>query len=107
MFRPLIARIVVGALCAASTLPALAQTGTITGKVEATPAKYLPETVVYVVKAPGTFPPRTEKMDQKALAFTPHVMVITQGDTVEFLNHDTVAHNVYSPDVDAFNLWTF
>ncbi len=91
----------------AGALPAAAQTGTITGKVEATPAKYLPETVVYVVKAPGTFTPKTEKMDQKALAFAPHLLVITQGDTVEFLNHDTVAHNVYSPDDTAYNLGTF
>ncbi len=96
------------ALLAALALPAAAaETGTISGKVEATPAKYLAETVVYVVKASGTFTAKTVKMDQKALAFVPHVLVVTKGDTVEFLNHDTVAHNVYSPDGTPYNLGTF
>ncbi len=108
MFRSprLVIRLAI-ALCAAQALPALAQTGTITGKVDATPAKYLPETVVYVKEAQGTFPPKTESMDQRGLAFVPHVLVVTKGDTVRFLNHDTVAHNVYSPDVDPYNLGTF
>jgi plastocyanin len=91
----------------AAAAPAAAQTGAIAGKVQVTPPKYLAETVVYVVKAPGTFAPRTVAMDQKSLTFTPHVLVITQGDTVKFQNHDTVAHNVYSPDGTAFNLGTF
>jgi plastocyanin len=87
--------------------PAAAQTGTIQGKVEVTPPKYLAETVVYVVKAAGTFEPKTVSMDQKTLTFLPHVLVVTQGDTVKFLNHDNVAHNVYSPDGTPFNLGTF
>ncbi|BDG05541.1 plastocyanin/azurin family copper-binding protein [Anaeromyxobacter oryzae] len=95
------------ALLAAHALPALAQTGTITGKVDSTPPKYLPDTVVYVKQAPGTFAPKSEAMDQKGLAFVPHILVVTKGDTVKFLNHDTVAHNVYSPDEDAYNLGTF
>ncbi len=95
------------ALCAAAALPAAAQTGTITGKVEVTPAKYLPETVVYVVKAPGSFAPKTVSLDQHRLTFVPHVLVVTKGDTVKFLNHDTVAHNVYSPDGTPYNLGTF
>jgi plastocyanin len=95
------------ALLLAAAAPAAAQTGTISGKVEATPAKYLAETVVYVVKAPGTFEAKTVNMDQKQLTFIPHVLVITQGDTVKFLNHDNVAHNVYSPDGTPYNLGTF
>lgn len=91
----------------AAALPASAQTGTISGKVEVTPPKYLGETVVYVVKAPGTFAPKTVSMDQKTLTFTPHVLVVTQGDTVKFLNHDNVAHNVYSPDGTPYNLGSF
>jgi plastocyanin len=100
-------RLAAAALVAATALPALAQTGTITGKVDVTPAKYLAETVVYVKEAPGTFTPKTVNMDQKQLTFVPHLLVVTKGDTVKFLNHDNVAHNVYSPDVDAFNLGTF
>lgn len=95
------------ALLAAHALPAVAQTGTITGKVDATPPKYLPDTVVYVKQAPGSSAPKTVAMDQKGLLFVPHILVITKGDTVKFLNHDTVAHNVYSPDEDAYNLGTF
>jgi len=78
--------------------------GEITGKVDATPAKYLEETVVYVEKAPGTFAPKTHKMDQKGMKFIPHLMTVTVGDTVEFLNSDGVDHNVYSPDNDGYNL---
>jgi plastocyanin len=95
------------ALLLAAAAPAAAQTGTISGKVEVTPAKYLAETVVYVVKASGTFEPKTINMDQKQLTFLPHILVITQGDTVKFLNHDNVAHNVYSPDGTPYNLGTF
>ena len=100
-------RVLVLALGAAAAAPTLAQTGTIQGKVEATPAKYLEETVVYVKQAPGASTPKTLSMDQKGLKFIPHVLVVTKGDTVKFLNHDTVAHNVYSPDVDPYNLGTF
>ncbi len=107
MRRPDLLRALGFLLASALSAPSLAQTGTIEGKVEATPPKYLAETVVYVKKAPGTFAPKTASMDQKGLAFLPHVLVVTQGDTVKFLNHDTVAHNVYSPDDDAYNLGTF
>jgi plastocyanin len=95
------------ALLAAALPAAAAEGGTISGKVDVTPAKYLPETVVYVVKASGTFAPKAISMDQKALTFTPHVLIVTQGDTVKFLNHDNVAHNVYSPDGTPYNLGSF
>ena len=78
----------------------------IIGHVQATPAA-LNETVVYLENVPGTYPPRTETLDQKSMTFVPHVLVITQGDTVDFLNHDTVAHNVFSPDGETYNLGTF
>ncbi len=86
---------------------ALAEGGTISGTVDATPAKYLPDTVVYLKSVPGTYAPRTLNMDQSGLKFVPHVLAITQGDTVKFLNHDSVAHNVYSPDGEAYNLGSF
>ncbi len=86
---------------------ARAEGGTISGKVDATPAKYLADTVVYLKSVPGTYPPKTISMDQKGLKFVPIMLAITQGDTVKFLNHDTVAHNVYSPDGEAYNLGTF
>ena len=38
-------------------------------------------------------------MDQKNLKFVPHVIVVLQGTTVDFLNSDTVGHNVFWPSV--------
>ena len=91
---------------AAAATPALAG-GTVSGKVEVMPAKYLEETVVYLKDVPGTYAPKSLSMDQQGMKFIPRVLVATQGDTVDFLNHDTVAHNVFSPDNDAYNLGTF
>jgi plastocyanin len=93
-------------LAAAALLPAaaLAAGGTISGKVEATPPKYLAETVVYLKEVVGPYKARTVTMDQKNMKFVPHLLTITAGDTVHFLNSDGVDHNVYSPDGDAYNL---
>jgi plastocyanin len=104
--RPLLKLLLAALLGAAPT--ALAADGTITGKVDVTPAKYLEETVVYLkgVKAPAKAP-ETKAMDQKSMTFVPHVLVVTQGDSVKFLNHDTVVHNVYSPDSEGYNLGSF
>ena len=71
---------------------AAALAGSIEGKV--TPGK----SVVYVdAIADKTFAPPTAKpvIDQKSLVYTPHVLAIQQGTTVEFLNSDTVQHNVF------------
>jgi len=98
------------ALTAALALAAAhasAQTGSISGKVDVTPAKFAEETVVYLKDAKPAGAPVTVNLDQKALKFTPKVLVVAKGDTVKFLNHDTVAHNVYSPDGEAYNLGTF
>lgn len=45
-------------------------------------------------------------MDQKEMHFLPHVLAVQVGTTVDFENHDTVVHNVFSPDACAgsFNL---
>jgi plastocyanin len=86
---------------------ARAQGGTITGTVEATPSKYLDETVVYLKNGPPAAKPRTLAMDQRSMAFVPKVLVVAVGDTVKFLNHDKVVHNVYSPDGEGFNLGSF
>ena len=85
-------------------LIALLIAGTIAGKVETAPAKYLEETIVYLEQVPGPFPPKTHAMDQKGMKFIPPILIVTVGDTVHFLNHDGVDHNVYSPDNDGYNL---
>lgn len=96
------------ALAPALSTRAVAQNpASITGTVSATPARYLGETVVYLRNVAGTFTPRTAVVDQKTMAFVPHVLAVTAGDTVSFGNHDNVGHNVFSPDNEGFNLGTF
>jgi plastocyanin len=68
--------------------------GDIEGKVTGMKGK----SVVYVDTIAGkTFPAPKDHpvMDQKGLMFSPHIMVVQQGTTVEFLNSDTVQHNVF------------
>jgi plastocyanin len=94
---------VVGVLTLVPML-AWAAGGTVSGKVDAAPAKYLEETVVSIKEAKGNAPPKTVQMDQKGMKFLPHVLAISVGDTVEFLNHDGVDHNVFTPDGETYNL---
>jgi plastocyanin len=71
-----------------------ANAGTISGKVSGVTG----ESVVYVEAIAGkTFPAPTEKpvIDQKGLMFMPHIVAVAQGTTVDFLNSDKVAHNVF------------
>jgi hypothetical protein len=41
------------------------------------------------------------------MQFIPHMIAITVGDSVKFLNNDNVDHNVYSPDHEGYNLGMF
>ncbi len=84
------------ALLAALSMAASA--GSISGKVSGVTG----ESVVYVDTIAGkTFPAPSEHpvMDQKGLLFQPHIMVVQVGTTVDFLNSDKVAHNVFWPSV--------
>jgi plastocyanin len=88
----LIAIVVVAALTVA------ANAGTISGKVSGVAG----ESVVYVDTIAGkTFPAPTQHpvIDQKGLLFQPHITVVEVGTTVDFLNSDAVAHNVFWPSV--------
>jgi plastocyanin len=72
--------------------------GDIEGKITGMKGK----SVVYVDAIAGkTFPAPKEHpvIDQKGLMFAPHILVVQQGTTVEFLNSDNVAHNVFWPSV--------
>jgi len=76
----------------------LAAAGTISGKVSGVNGP----SVVYVDTIAGKTFPAPEKhflMDQKGLLFQPHLLVVPQGSTVDFLNSDNVAHNVFWPSV--------
>jgi plastocyanin len=68
--------------------------GDIKGKVSGVSG---PSAVWVEAVAGKTFPPadKTPVMDQKGLMFQPHLMVVQVGTTVEFLNSDNVAHNVF------------
>ena len=82
------------AIAAMAAMTATAVAGTIHGKVSGVTG----ESVVYVEAVAGkTFPAPTQQVtiDQKGLMFVPHVVAIQQGTTVQFLNSDTVAHNVF------------
>jgi plastocyanin len=107
MTSPTSLRLLVAVLLVTLAAGASADGGTLTGTVEATPAKYLDETVVYLKNGPPAGKPRTLAMDQRAMTFVPKVLVVATGDTVKFLNHDNVVHNVYSPDGEGFNLGSF
>ncbi len=72
----------------------VASAGDIEGKVTGMKGK----SVVYVDTIAGkTFPAPKDQpvVDQKGLVFVPHVIVVQQGTTVQFLNSDTVQHNVF------------
>jgi len=82
----------------ALTLTAAASAGTISGKISGVTG----ESVVYVDTIQGkTFPAPAEHpvIDQKGLLFQPHIVVVLQGTTVDFLNSDKVAHNVFWPSI--------
>jgi plastocyanin len=77
----------------ALAVTAAANAGTIKGKVSGVSG----ESVIYIEAVSGkSFPAPASHatMDQKALLFQPHILVVQQGTTVEFQNSDTVAHNV-------------
>jgi plastocyanin len=82
------------ALVVAAALTMAANAGTISGKVSGVAG----ESVVYVDAIAGkTFPAPAKNpvMDQKGLMFQPHIMAVQQGTSVDFLNSDSVAHNVF------------
>jgi plastocyanin len=86
--QALILVVAVAGLCSA------AWAGDIEGKVTGMKG----HSIVYVDAIAGkTFPAPTAHpvVDQKALMFAPHVIAVQQGTTVEFLNSDSVQHNVF------------
>ena len=89
---------------------AYAQGGSIVGTVTAPLPKFKKDCVVYIENVPGNWPPTKDaRIDQKGLVFIPHVLPIVVNTTVEFVNHDNVLHNVFTPDkiAEKFNLGTW
>ncbi len=86
-------------LIALITANVIAQGGDIRGKVTAGKGA----SVVYVDTIPGKSfpaPAKAAEMDQRSLMFQPHLLVVPVGSTVEFLNSDKVAHNIFWPAIN-------
>ncbi len=89
--------------------------GEIKGKVAVQGLRSAENIAVYVDAIPGKdflSPTQQVVVDQKKMAFIPHVLVVQKGTTVEFLNSDSVGHNVYWPSISgnkklAHNLGTW
>jgi plastocyanin len=72
--------------------------GEISGKVSGAKG----ESVVYVNAPAGASFPAPAKhalMNQQGIMFRPHILVVQQGTTVDFLNSDSVTHNVFWPSI--------
>ena len=70
----------------------------IKGKVSVQGIKSAENIAVYVDVIPDKkfdAPKDPVVVDQRKMAFVPHVVAVQQGTTVEFLNSDSVGHNVY------------
>lgn len=106
--------LVLGLGLAATTLfltpaPAIAGGGAITGKVTIS-GRGASSALVYIASVPGQWNPRVSaRMDQNGLRFSPRILPIVVGTTVDFLNSDDVQHNIFTPSAagDLFNLGTF
>lgn len=90
--------IAIAALVSMTAFSTAAFAGSIHGKVSGVKG----QSVVYIEAVPGkTFPAPAQHVtvDQKGLMFSPHIVAIQLGTTVEFLNSDSVAHNVFWPAI--------
>lgn len=66
------------------------------------------QAVIYVDVVPGNFAGKPAVLDQQNKVFTPYVLPVVKGTTVEFRNSDSLTHNVFGVGADEFNLgnWT-
>jgi len=74
----------------------------IKGKVSVQGIKSAENIAVYVDVIPDKkfdAPKDPVVVDQRKMAFVPHVVAVQQGTTVDFLNSDPVGHNVYWPSI--------
>src|SRR5579859_2342349 len=91
------------AIFAALIYASVGWAGEIKGKVNVQGLKSAENIAVFVDAIPGkTFnaPSQHVTIDQKKMTFIPHLTVVLKGTTVEFLNSDSVGHNVYWPSIN-------
>ncbi len=82
----------------------------IKGKIEVKGVRDARDVVVFLENVKGDFKPPAENpsIDQRNLIFSPHVLPVLVGTTVEYPNSDNVMHNVFSPSkTKKFNLGTY
>ena len=85
-------------LAATLALTASSLAGSISGKLSGVNGV----SVVYVDTIAGKSFPAPEQhpvVNQKGLQILPHILVVQTGTTVDFLNSDKVAHNVFWPSI--------
>ena len=73
--------------------------GTIEGKVKVKGLRSPKNILVYITKAPKStvdIKKSQFELDQQNLTFSPHVLPVPVGSTVNFPNNDKVPHNVFS-----------
>jgi plastocyanin len=83
-------------------LAGYALAGDVKGKVAVQGLRSAENIAVYVEAIPGKkfdAPAEHVTIDQRRMAFVPKVTVVLQGTTVDFLNSDSVGHNVYWPSI--------
>jgi len=83
-------------------LAGIGRANEIKGKVSVQGIKTAESIAVYVDAIPDKkfdAPKDHVVIDQRKMAFIPHVVAVQQGTTVEFLNSDPVGHNVYWPSI--------
>lgn len=92
-------------------LPGLAFAGKITGSIKVKGLRSPADVLVYLTKAPSVAIDLSNTkfvMDQRDLAFIPHVLPIPVGATVRFPNNDKVDHNIFSLSLaKKFNLGSY
>lgn len=97
-----LSRMAVKAASLALVLAGVSQANDIKGKVSVQGIKSAENIAVYVdAIADKKFdaPKDHVVIDQRKMAFLPHVVAVQQGTTAEFLNSDPVGHNVYWPSI--------
>jgi plastocyanin len=95
--------VAVAALVLALGSTTMSRAAEIKGKVNVQGLRSAENIAVYVDAIPGkTFeaPKEHALIDQIRMKFEPHVTVVQQGTTVDFLNSDSVGHNVYWPSIN-------
>jgi plastocyanin len=89
--------------------PTATPAGDVVGHVElieknGKKAADLSDVVVYVETARARARPGTEVVSMKGKAFSPHVIAVGTGSTLQFPNQDPILHNVFSLSGEGFDL---